>query len=97
MNLEYCASIASIKYLFKYIYKGHDCADVQLSVRAGDDVHLEPTVNWDEVSTFLDTRYVSSPEDLEDIEVPAVVPVPSRLSTSRPSAVETGRRVPSRV
>lgn len=48
INVEICASIKSVKYLFKYAYKGHDCANVQLQV--------------DEVQTHVDSRYVSPPE-----------------------------------
>lgn len=28
--LEACSSIKSVTYLFKYIYKGHDCANMEL-------------------------------------------------------------------
>ena len=28
INLEYCASIVSVKYIFKYCHKGHDCMKV---------------------------------------------------------------------
>ena len=28
INLEACSSVKSVKYLHKYIYKGHDCAKV---------------------------------------------------------------------
>ncbi|XP_046417440.1 uncharacterized protein LOC124178246 [Neodiprion fabricii] len=31
MNVEYCASIMAIKYVFKYIHKGHDRARVQIT------------------------------------------------------------------
>lgn len=31
INVEVCASIKSVKYLFKYIYKGHDIANVTIS------------------------------------------------------------------
>ena len=29
VNVEACTSIKSVKYIFKYVYKGHDCANVQ--------------------------------------------------------------------
>ena len=31
INVEYYASIKSIKYLYKYVYKGHDCAQVEFT------------------------------------------------------------------
>ena len=37
INVEVCASIKSVKYLFKYVYKGHDCANIELK---------ENTMNW---------------------------------------------------
>ncbi len=30
INVEVCISIASVKYLYKYIYKGYDCADIEI-------------------------------------------------------------------
>lgn len=54
INVEVCASIQSVKYLFKYVYKGHDCASVNIK---------DPNViNQDEIQTHLDSRYVSAPE-----------------------------------
>ena len=38
INVEYCASIKSVKYLFKYVYKGHDCANVVVTVVPPADV-----------------------------------------------------------
>jgi hypothetical protein len=32
INVELCSSYQCVKYLFKYVYKGQDCADVVLSV-----------------------------------------------------------------
>jgi len=31
INLEACMSIKSVKYLYKYIYKGHDCIQLEFS------------------------------------------------------------------
>ena len=48
INLEACMSVKSVKYLFKYVYKGHDCANIE--------------IEHDEVKSFMDARYVSAPE-----------------------------------
>ena len=48
LNIEHCASIKAVKYLFKYTYKGHDRASMQFQL--------------DEVTRYLDTRYVGPPE-----------------------------------
>ena len=56
INVEACMSVKSVKYLFKYIYKGHDCASVEVK-ETGELKH-------DEIFTHLDTRYVSPPEAL---------------------------------
>ena len=47
-------SIHSIKYVFKYVYKGHDCASIE-------QVEVDP-LTYDEIKTYLDTRYLSAPE-----------------------------------
>ena len=54
INLEACTSIKSVKYLFKYVYKGHDCANVEVAE--------SNELNHDEVSRYMDTRYISAPE-----------------------------------
>ncbi len=54
INVEACMSVKSVKYIFKYIYKGHDCASIELK-ESGQLDH-------DEISTHLDARYVSPPE-----------------------------------
>jgi hypothetical protein len=58
INVEICASIKSIKYLFKYVYKGHDCANIELKESSLDENQRVR----DEVRSYLDARYVSAPE-----------------------------------
>lgn len=53
INVEICTSFNSIKYVYKYIYKGNDRA--QVFVEGQDD-------NGDEIKSFLDSRYVSASE-----------------------------------
>ncbi|XP_073513989.1 uncharacterized protein [Phyllobates terribilis] len=53
INVEICASIQSVKYLFKYVYKGHDKANIEIAQR---------DIKHDETSQFVDSRYVSAPE-----------------------------------
>ncbi|XP_075207808.1 LOW QUALITY PROTEIN: uncharacterized protein LOC142312705 [Anomaloglossus baeobatrachus] len=56
LNVEICGSIKSVKYLFKYIYKGHDKAMTKLTSTSNR------TLNQDKSSTFVDSRYVSTPK-----------------------------------
>ena len=48
INVEVCNNVKAIKYIYKYIYKGHDRANIQ--------------AEFNEISNFLQTRYVSAPE-----------------------------------
>ena len=52
INVEACMSLKSVKYLYKYVYKGHDCANIE----------IDEILNHDEIKTYLDARYVSAPE-----------------------------------
>ncbi|AQK60686.1 hypothetical protein ZEAMMB73_Zm00001d053905 [Zea mays] len=58
INVEACGSIKAIKYLFKYIYKGHDRASVVMrdASKEYDDV--------DEIKQYRDARWVTPPEAL---------------------------------
>ena len=52
INVEACASIKSVKYLYKYVYKGHDCASFS----------VDPSGEINEIRQYRDARYVSPPE-----------------------------------
>ena len=56
INVEICSSIQSVKYLYKYVYKGHD--RIQARVVSDDEA---PTMR-DEPQQYLDARYVSASE-----------------------------------
>jgi hypothetical protein len=49
INVEVCGSINAIKYVFKYVYKGHDRASITVEEE-------------NEIKKYLDSRYVSAPE-----------------------------------
>ena len=60
INTEVCEK-DSVKYAFKYIYKGYDCANVRIRCKyqsEGENGDLE----WDEITRHLDCRYVGAPE-----------------------------------
>jgi len=74
INVEVCSSITAMKYLYKYVYKGHDraLAVVQLEAGAlpattpqaatgGADGNNVPAAR-DEVQNYLDGWYVSASE-----------------------------------
>jgi len=50
--VEYCSTIKAVKYLYKYVYKGHDRAEVT----------IETPGQIDELQEYTDGRYISAPE-----------------------------------
>ncbi|XP_050897527.1 uncharacterized protein LOC127104385 [Lathyrus oleraceus] len=54
INVEICSSIKSIKYLYKYVYKGPD--------RVAMEVHKGSYM--DEVQQYIDARWIYAPEAL---------------------------------
>ena len=60
INLEACTSLKVVKYLFKYITKGFDCADVE--IRAGNVPDPQ-----DEVAQFASMRYLCANEAVANI------------------------------
>ncbi|XP_043464096.1 uncharacterized protein LOC122499686 [Leptopilina heterotoma] len=50
--------IESVKYLHKYMYKGHDSAAINISETSNE----ESIVNHDEIKNFIDGRYVGPVE-----------------------------------
>ncbi|KAL4566121.1 hypothetical protein LXL04_030231 [Taraxacum kok-saghyz] len=55
LNVEVFSSIKSVKYAFKYVYKGHDKQVVHIDPD-------EPQSKIDEINRYQDARYVSPPE-----------------------------------
>ncbi|XP_055333911.1 uncharacterized protein LOC129585300 [Paramacrobiotus metropolitanus] len=69
INVEVCTTVKSVNYLFKYVYKGYDCANVQITqhYQSGNN----DTLNWNEIDTFLNARYVSAPEKGNEVTAAA--------------------------
>jgi hypothetical protein len=57
INVEFCALIHAVKYLYKYVYKGADRARIRL--QNGTTSTAEQS---DEIDCYLDARYVCAPE-----------------------------------
>ncbi|KAG5565447.1 hypothetical protein RHGRI_001363 [Rhododendron griersonianum] len=55
LNVEICSGVKAVKYLYKYIYKGHDKIVVDINHNEGD-------VIIDEIKQFQDARWVSAQE-----------------------------------
>jgi hypothetical protein len=55
INVEVSVGIRSVKYLFKYIYKGQDRAAV----------HVDGPIN--EIQQYIDTRYLSTSEAIDSL------------------------------
>ena len=57
IKVEVCSSIKSVKYLYKYIYKVNDAANLIMSESVQNQ-----KLDWDEIKTYAEGRYVGSPE-----------------------------------
>jgi len=75
INVEICASVQAIKYIHKYIYKGHDRTTLEISDQ-----------NRNEIKEYLDSRYISAAESCWRIfefnmhkESPSVTRLPVHL------------------
>lgn len=56
INVEICTSLRAVKYIYKYIFKGFDCANIAISSVGQQELRIN------EISNFIDARYVSAPE-----------------------------------
>ena len=75
INVEICSSVEAVKYIHKYIYKGHDRTTVEILDQ-----------NRDEIKEYLDARYIGSVESCWHImefgmhaEAPTVYRLPIHL------------------
>jgi len=57
INVEVVSSIKSVKYLYKYIYNGHDVAAITI-----EPVTENVIIDHDEIRDFIETRYVGPVE-----------------------------------
>jgi len=61
INVEVYNNIRAVKYQFKYVYKGHDCATIEIS-RQTDNATQGIVVETNEIKKYLDYPYVSASE-----------------------------------
>lgn len=56
INVECSTSLRFVKYIYKYIFKGFDCANVTITPDGQSELR------YNEITNFIDCRYVSAPE-----------------------------------
>ena len=56
LNVEICNSVTSVKYIYIYVYKGHD----KTKIAFNDENCLKEKTDVDEITNYLDARYVSA-------------------------------------
>ncbi len=61
INVEVCNNIRAIKYLFKYVYKGHDRTTVEIS-HQNDNATKGNVVEADEIKKYFNCHYVFASE-----------------------------------
>ncbi|XP_074305530.1 uncharacterized protein LOC141640746 [Silene latifolia] len=79
LNVEICSTIKAVKYMYKYVYKGHDRISFAVTDLSGSGQE-----SFDEITAYQSARWISPPEaawrifrfHLNDIH-PNVVPLQS--------------------
>jgi hypothetical protein len=61
INVEVYNNIRAVKYLFKYVYKGHDHAIVEISCQSDNAIERN-VVQANEIKKYFNYRYVSTSE-----------------------------------
>jgi hypothetical protein len=61
INIEVCNNIHAVKYLFKYVYKRHDRATIEISHQS-DNATKGDVVEANEIKKYLNYRYVYASE-----------------------------------
>jgi hypothetical protein len=61
INVEVCNNICAIKYLFKYVYKGHDRATIEISCQSDNAIERN-VVEANEILKYLNHHYVFASE-----------------------------------
>ncbi|XP_074290999.1 uncharacterized protein LOC141617736 [Silene latifolia] len=57
LNVEICSTIKAIKYMYKYVYKGHDRISFAVTDPSGSGQE-----SFDEITAYQSTRWISPPE-----------------------------------
>ena len=91
INTEICSSVTAVKYLYKYVYKGHDKAVISFV----NDGELQQKKSRDEINLFLDSRYITASEGLWRIyhynmhsQYPSVIRLPIHLENNQKSVYD---------
>ncbi|XP_026420172.1 uncharacterized protein LOC113316168 [Papaver somniferum] len=94
INVEVCSSVKSVKYLYKYVWKGVDCICMEVSSEKGFE---------DEIKHFVDARWVCPQEALWRIYKyqmnkisPPVVSLQIHLKDQQKILLSEGRTVRAR-
>lgn len=56
------SSIKAVEYLYKYIFKGHDAAEMNIVNNLQDNSNSDANLDHDEIKNFIDGRYVGPVE-----------------------------------
>ena len=61
INVDICSTVSAVKYLYKFVYKGHDRSIIEFkAVSENGETAEAKSVN--EISQYLEGRYVSATE-----------------------------------